>query len=89
MQNNSITILSSRGRGISADLSLMRTHLNRENDSSHITFRSFSKNERSVSDVQSQGAAKLRRKFCEDAVNVICIDASLTGKITHPEDWRR
>lgn len=88
MQNNSITILSSRGRGISADLSLMRTHLNRENDSSHITFRSFSKNERSVSDVQSQGAAKLRRKFCEDAVNVICIDASLTGKITHPEGKR-
>lgn len=80
MTNKSITILSSRGRGISADLSYMRTHLMRENDMSHVSFRSFSKNERTDNDLVNQGVTKMRRQFCENAAHIICVDASLSGK---------
>ncbi len=88
MQNSSITMLSSRGRGISADLSHMRTHLVSENNVEHVTFRSFSKNERTDNDVINQGAAKMRRQFCEEAEHVICIDASFSGRIYDPAGIR-
>lgn len=88
MQSKSITILSSRGRGISADLSLMRMHLVSENNMENVVFRSFSKNERTDNDVINQGVAKMRRQFCEKAEHVICIDASFNGKINDSDGMR-
>lgn len=88
MKSKSITILSSRGRGISADLSLMRTHLVSENNMEHVAFRSFSKNERTDNDIINQGVAKMRRQFCEKAEHVICVDASFGGRIYDPAGIR-
>lgn len=88
MQSKSITILSSRGRGISADLSLMRMHLVSENNMENVVFRSFSKNERTDNDVINQGVAKMRRQFCEKAEHVICVDASFNGKINDSDGTR-
>lgn len=88
MHSNSITMLSSRGRGISADMSLVHTHLNREFHSESLCFRFFAKNERGKNDVQKLGAARLHRSFMEAAENIICVDASLGGKIFHPEGKR-
>lgn len=88
MQSSSITILSSRGRGISADLSLMRTHLVSENNMEHVVFRSFSKNERTGNDIINQGVAKMRRQFCEEAEHIICVDASFGGRIYDPAGIR-
>lgn len=85
MQDKSITILSSRGRGISADLVFMRTHLVCENDMSHVVFRSFSQNEKSGS---AGVVARMRRKFCENAMHVLCVDGSLSGKGNFGEGCR-
>lgn len=88
MQSSSITILSSRGRGISADLSLMRIHLVSENNMENVIFRSFSKNERTDNDVVNQGVARMRRQFCEEAEHVICVDASFNSRINDPAGVR-
>jgi hypothetical protein len=66
----------------------MRTHLNEETDTEYLCFRSFSKNEKTDNVQLNAGNQKLRKRFCEDAVNVICVDASFSGKINHPEGKR-
>lgn len=86
MQDKTITILSSRGRGISADLSLMRSNLAAADE--EMAFRSFSKNERSANFAWGRAATRLRKAFCEEASHMLCIDGSISGKITHPDGKR-
>ena len=74
-----ITFLSSRGRGIGAQMSVLRRYLREREDGADFVFRTFSKNERLANDRAGQGNSKLRRRFLAGADNIVCVDQSLVG----------
>lgn len=88
MNNKTITFLSSRGRGMNADLSLLHGFLSESGEWNEYSFRFFSKSERTKNPMVNAGALKARKTFSEKATNVICIDNSLTGKTEEDEGVR-
>lgn len=88
MNNKTITFLSSRGRGINADLSLLHRFLSEREEWKEYSYRFFSKSERTKNPVVNAGALKARRAFSEKATNIVCVDNSLTGKTEEDEGIR-
>lgn len=88
MNNKTITFLSSRGRGMNADLSLLHGFLSDGTEWSEYSCRLFLKSERTKNAVVNAGIQKARKTFSESAVNSICIDNSLTGKSEEDEGVR-
>jgi len=88
MNNKTITFLSSKGRGLNADLSLLHGFLSDSDEWKEYSCRFFLKSERTKNPVVNAGIQKAKKAFSKDAVHAICIDNSLTGKIKEDEGIR-
>lgn len=88
MNNKTITFLSSRGRGINADLMLMHDFLSNSEECEEYSYRFFSKSERTQNPMANAGALKARKSFSVNATDIVCIDNSLTGKMEEEEGTR-
>ena len=88
MSDKTITFLSSRGRGINADLMLLHDFLSNSEECEEYSYRFFSKSERTQNPMANAGALKARKSFSENATDIVCIDNSLTGKTEEEEGIR-
>lgn len=80
MAFTSITFLSSRKRGMTQDLSLIKSDL-----TTHIkdvSFRYFVSNEVSDNYMIKQGVNNAKSDFCQTLTHAICIDGSLPGTLS-------
>lgn len=89
MNKKEITFLSSRGRGLSNDLSLVKNHLitlGKEN----LSLRYYLNNELHKNPLAAHGYRRAKKSFMEGTTNVICVDASLSSKMNNlSQDGKR
>lgn len=78
MAVKSVTFLSSRGRGITREMFLIKSYLLEHRREDQWQFRFFQKNEKSDNAMAGMGFGRSKQKFCGDMTNAICIDPSLT-----------
>lgn len=79
MPHKTITFLSSRSRGMSPDLKLVKSSLSAISDS--VVFRYYVNNEVSANYMVKQGVQYAKNRFCQDLSHIICIDGSLPAKL--------
>ncbi len=89
MSKKEITFLSSRGRGLSNDLSLVKNHLMGQN-AGDIMFRYYLNNELHSNPLAGHGYRRAKKSFAEGMTNAICVDASLSANMKNlSEDGKR
>lgn len=79
MSLTTVTFLSSRSRGMSPDLKLVKNCLSENMD--YAAFRYYVNNEVSPNYMVKQGIQYAKNIFCQDLSHIICIDGSLPGKL--------
>ena len=77
MTSVDITFLSSRKRGISPDLRLVKRYLHENVD--QINFRYFVNSELSPNYMVKRGIKQQKESFLQSSSHIICVDASLPG----------
>ncbi len=82
MNKTEISFLSSRGRGLSNDLALVKDYLVAQ-ESDEIMFRYYLNNEMHKNPLAAHGYRRAKKDFSEGMTNVLCMDASLTAKINN------
>lgn len=89
MNRKEITFLSSRGRGLCQDLSLMKTFLSKQCGEACM-FRYYLNNELHPNPLAAHGYRRAKKSFCEGMTNVICADTSLSSNLNNlaPEGSR-
>ena len=89
MNETEITFLSSRGRGLSNDLALLKDYLAKQSGED-VKLRYYLNNERHKNPLAAHGYRRAKKDFMEGMTNVVCVDASLSTKINNlaPEGSR-
>ena len=89
MNETEITFLSSRGRGLSNDLALVKEYLAKQSGKD-VKFRYYLNNERHKNPLAAHGYRRAKKDFMEGITNVLCVDASLSTNINNlaPEGSR-
>lgn len=89
MSKKEITFLSSRGRSLSTDLSLVKSYL-AQLPGEDLWFRYYLNNELHRNPVAGYGFRRAKKTFCEGMTNAICVDASLASNLNNlaPEGQR-
>lgn len=89
MNKKEITFFSSRGRGMSNDLALLKNFL-MDRNSEEIMFRYYLNNELHKNPLAGHGYRRAKKTFSEGMTNAICVDASLSTSINNlaPEGQR-
>lgn len=89
MSKKEITFLSSRGRSLSTDLSLVKNYLS-QLPGEDLWFRYYLNNEMHKNPVAGYGYRRAKKTFCEGMTNAICVDASLASNLNNlaPEGQR-
>lgn len=83
MDNKTITFISSRGRGITPDLALVKDYF-AKNYKNEYTFRYYVKNENTKKPFAKKGFIDGKRKFCKDMLHAVCMDTSLPINLKDP-----
>lgn len=88
MRTDNITFFSVRGRGMNADLSVVKDGLQELNPD--ITFQYYLKSEVSTNDIITKKYREARRQFTSNVHDAICMDGSYPLKFfnNHKEDKR-
>lgn len=89
MNKTEITFLSSRGRGLSNDLALVKEYL-AKCQKEDVMFRYYLNNERHKNPLAAHGYRRAKKDFLAETTNILCVDASLSTKISNfsPEGKR-
>ena len=80
MSGETITFLSTRGRGLGIDLALIKSYLSK-NPERYPEFRFYLNDETSSNPMAAYGFHRAKRGFCEGMTNAICLDASLEARM--------
>ena len=89
MNKKEITFLSSRGRGLSNDLALVKNFFTNQT-SEEIMLRYYLNNELHKNPLAGHGYRRAKKTFCQGMSNAICVDASLSTNLNNlaPEGKR-
>lgn len=89
MTKKEITFLSSRGRGLSNDLALVKNFFTNQT-SEEIMLRYYLNNELHKNPLAGHGYRRAKKTFCQGMSNAICVDASLSTNLNNlaPEGKR-
>lgn len=89
MNKKEITFLSSRGRALCQDLSLVKAELS-VNNREEVWFRYYLNNELHRNPLAAHGYRRAKKSFCEGMTNAVCVDASLSTNLNNlaPEGSR-
>lgn len=89
MNKKEITFLSSRGRSLCQELSLVKTFL-AERYRDEVQFRYYLNNELHQNPLAAHGYRRAKKSFCEGMTNAVCVDASLSTNLNNlsPEGSR-
>lgn len=89
MSKKEITFLSSRGRSLSTDLSLVKNYLVGL-PGENLWLRYYLNNEMHKNPVAGYGYRRAKKTFCEGMTNAICVDTSLAANLNNlaPEGQR-
>lgn len=82
MNKTELTFLSSRGRGLSNDLALVKDYLV-EQSTDEMMFRYYLNNENHKNPLVAHGYRRAKKDFSKGMTNVLCVDSSLSSKINN------
>lgn len=79
MESTSISFVSSRNRGMTPDLELVKSYLMKTGHD--YSFRFFTKSELSANPMSKKGVRQLKKEFCKNLGHTFFIDSSVPSKL--------